>query len=363
MKITALETFLLTIPYHTPGGYQFIAGRPSPGLNMLLVRVLTDGGIEGWGEAFGHAVAPATKTVLDTMIAPLFVGRDPADIAGLLRDAERKLHIFGRSGPVTYALSGMDIALWDIAGKAAGLPLYRLLGGTHCTDVSAYSSLLRCAGPDAVGESCLRAAGQGYTHIKLHENTLPCIKAARDAVGPKVAIMVDTNCPWSVEEAIAMAGALQPLDLFWLEEPVWPPEDFAGLARVRAAGAVTAAGENVAGLQAFRDLFAAGAVDIVQPSVSKMGGVTAMRDIIDLAAASGVRIVPHCGYLGPGYLATLHVVASLRGERFIERLGLDLETSPFGDWTDVRGGRGAVPQGPGLGCDPDMAVVSRFCLQ
>jgi L-alanine-DL-glutamate epimerase-like enolase superfamily enzyme len=222
---------------------------------------------------------------------------------------------------------------------------------------------LRCAGPDAVGESCARAIGQGYTHIKLHENTLPCIRAARDAVGPEIAIMVDANCPWSVDDAIAMVGALLPLDLYWLEEPVWPPEDFAGLARVRAAGAVTAAGENLAGLQAFRQLFEAGAVDIVQPSVSKMGGVTAMRAIIDLADAFGVRVVPHCGYLGPGYLATLHVLASLSDEQFIERLGLDLEESPFAAWTDVHGGRAAVPQGPGLGCDPDMAVVNRYRMQ
>ena len=175
--------------------------------------------------------------------------------------------------------------------------------------------------------------------------------------------MVDANCPWSVDDAIAMVGALLPLDLYWLEEPVWPPEDFAGLARVRAAGAVTAAGENLAGLQAFRQLFEAGAVDIVQPSVSKMGGVTAMRAIIDLADAFGVRVVPHCGYLGPGYLATLHVLASLSDEQFIERLGLDLEESPFAAWTDVHGGRAAVPQGPGLGCDPDMAVVNRYRMQ
>jgi L-alanine-DL-glutamate epimerase-like enolase superfamily enzyme len=327
---------------------------------MLLVRVLTDAGIEGWGEAFGHAVAPATKTVLDTMIAPLFVGRDPSDITGLLHEAERKLHIFGRNGPVIYALSGMDIALWDIAGKAAGLPLYRLLGGDACSDVSVYSSLLRCSGPDAVAASCARAVVNGYAHIKLHENTLPCIQAARGAVGADIAIMVDCNCPWGADEAVAMAASLKPLDLYWLEEPVWPPEDFVGLARVRAAGAVTAAGENLSGLHAFNGLFEAGAVDIVQPSVSKMGGITAMRAIIDLADRFEVRVVPHCGYLGPGYFATLHVVASLRGERLLERLDLDLEESPFGRWADVHGGRAGVPQGPGLGCDPDMAVVNRY---
>ncbi len=359
MKITAIESILLTVPYRTRGQMNVIAGRPSPGLNMLLVRVETDAGLVGWGEAFGHAVAPGTKAVIDTMIAPLFIGRDPAAIGELMADAHRKLHIFGRNGPVIYGLSGVDIALWDIAAKAAGLPLYRLLGGGPRADVPAYSSLLRCANPDAVAASCGRALEQGFGHVKLHEVTLPAIAAARDAVGPGVGLMVDTNCPWSVPEALAMVEALRPLDLYWLEEPVWPPEDYEGLARVRAAGAITSAGENVTGLHAFRQLLEAGAVDILQPSVSKVGGITEMRKIAALAEAFGVRTVPHCGYLGPGFLATLHLVAAAGGNEFIERLNIDLDDSPFAGLTEVRQGRVAVPQGPGLGADPDPAAVAR----
>lgn len=359
MKIAAIDTTLLTLPYRTSGGHHFIAGRPSPVLSMLLVRVVTDAGIDGWGEAFGHAVATGTKTVIDTMIAPLLIGRDPRDIAGLMNDAHRKLHIFGRNGPVIYGLSGVDIALWDIAGKLAGQPLYKLLGGTPVDDLPAYASLLRTTGPAAVAQSCSHALEQGYRAIKLHEVDPLAIYAAREAVGPDVALMVDTNCPWSVAQAVDMATALRPLQLHWIEEPVWPPEDYEGLARVRAAGAVIAAGENLCSPHEFRRLFSAKAVDVVQPSVSKVGGVSAMKPIVDLAQTFGVRTVPHCGYLGPGLLATLHVVAALLGDVPVERLDIELEEEPFSELTKVRCGRIALPQGPGLGGVPDKAVLDR----
>jgi L-alanine-DL-glutamate epimerase-like enolase superfamily enzyme len=156
-----------------------------------------------------------------------------------------------------------------------------------------------------------------------------------------------------------MATALRPLQLHWIEEPVWPPEDYEGLARVRAAGAVIAAGENLCSPHEFRRLFSAKAVDVVQPSVSKVGGVSAMKPIVDLAQTFGVRTVPHCGYLGPGLLATLHVVAALLGDVPVERLDIELEEEPFSELTKVRCGRIALPQGPGLGGVPDNAVLDR----
>src|ERR1044072_1225547 len=128
MKITAVESILLTVPYRTSGGLQAIAGRPSAGLNMLLVRLETDDGVTGWGEAFGHGVCPASKTAFDTLVAPMLLGRDPANIDALMLHLTQTLHLFGRSGAVMYALSGVDIALWDVAGKVAGKPLYTLIG-------------------------------------------------------------------------------------------------------------------------------------------------------------------------------------------------------------------------------------------
>src|ERR1043166_9541122 len=149
MKITAVESILLTVPYRTGGGLQAIAGRPSAGLNILAIRLETDEGITGWGEAFGHGVCPATKTAFDTLVAPILIGSDPLRIDALMHDLQQTLHLFGRSGPVMYALSGVDIALWDIAGKVAGKPLYQLFGGT-ARAMPAYASLLRCSGPERV---------------------------------------------------------------------------------------------------------------------------------------------------------------------------------------------------------------------
>ena len=361
MKITAIETSLTRIPFDmgaTPVAFSGIAGGH---MNTFWLRVVTDAGIEGWGEGFGHAAVAATRAVADTQLAPLVLGQDARDIAGLRARLSRTLHLYGRNGPHMYALSALDIALWDIAGKAAGLPLWRLWGGTPATSLRAYASLLRYGTPDLVAAACERAAGRGYRDIKLHEIEVPMVRAARAALGPDARLMVDTNCPWSVADATAMARALAPCDLAWLEEPVWPPEDFPGLARVRAAGGVAiAAGENAAGLHDFRVAFAAGALDIAQPSVIKIGGPSAMLEIAALARASGVRLVPHNAYFGAGYLASLHLNATLAPEAPFERIFIDLEASPYHDAMTATDGRVTLPDGPGLGIDPDPAVLARY---
>src|SRR5262249_22958740 len=156
--------------------------------------------ITGWGEAFGHAACPTTKTAIETLIAPLFLGQDPTDIARLMHEAAQRTHIVGRNGPVQYALSGIDIALWDIAGKRAGLPLHQLLGGTAKTELPAYASLLRYGDPKFVARNTAKAAGEGFRWVKLHEITEEAVGAAREAGGPDLPIMVDVNCPWTVDE-------------------------------------------------------------------------------------------------------------------------------------------------------------------
>src|SRR5258708_2212538 len=150
MKITAGETILISIPFDSGAPSQMIAGRPRTTLDILFVKVETDAGITGWGEAFGHSITQGTKTTIDTLIAPMLIGRDASAHGPLIAELQKRLHIFGRNGPATYGLSGVDIALWDIAGKAAGLPLYRLLGGAARTELTAYASLLRYTDPALV---------------------------------------------------------------------------------------------------------------------------------------------------------------------------------------------------------------------
>ena len=176
--------------------------------------------------------------------------------------------------------------------------------------------------------------------------------------GAGARVMLDTNCPWTVVEAIEMARRLAPLDLRWLEEPVFPPENVEGLALVRQRGGIpTAAGENYGTVWDFRRAFEAGALDYAQPSVTKIGGVTELRRVTALAETFGVTVVPHSAYFGPGLLASIHCIAAMPGETLVERFYCDFAENPLGAAIDPVNGRIAVPQGPGLGVDPDLRML------
>lgn len=144
MKIVAVESHVVSLPFDMGGPHTSFAGVPWTHLDILLVRVETSDGFVGWGEAFGHVAIPATKAALDGIVAPMVLGRDAQDIAQLSDDTLKAVHLLGRNGPFVFAYSGIEIALWDIAGQRAGLPLHRLLGSTGSHDtIAAYASLLR----------------------------------------------------------------------------------------------------------------------------------------------------------------------------------------------------------------------------
>ena len=362
MKITAVESCVVSVPYDMGGPWPSFAGKPWTHLEILLVKVETDEGLVGWGEAFGHAAIPSTKAALDSIVAPLVIGRDAEDIDTLSRDILHAVHLLGRNGPFVYAYSGIEIALWDIRGKKAGQPLHRLLGGKgDRTELDAYASLLRYTDPKLVAKNTAAACARGYRHIKLHEVTREAVLAAKSAPGVDGAsIMLDVNCAWSVPEAIKMANDLRGDGLTWLEEPVFPPEDCRGLAQVRQRGIPIAAGENVAGVFGFQSLIDAKAIDIAQPSVTKIGGIGEMLKVIELCRAENVEVAPHSPYFGPGLIATLHIIAALTPKALVEVLWLDMEASPFDPYVVPVNGRMKLPQKPGLGCDPDPAIVARY---
>ena len=363
MKITRITTYAINMPFRLRGDVPHIGGQARTALEMLLVRVDTDEGVSGWGEGFGHRIWSATRAAIDNIIAPVCIGRDPRSISTLMAELTRTLHSAGRHGAVTYGLSAIDIALWDIAGKIAGLPLHQLLGGGGRTELPAYASLLRYGKLPALERNIEDALGRGYRLVKIHEIDRDIIRGARKALGADVPLMVDCNCPWSVEQALAMCAELRDSNLEWLEEPVWPPEP-ALLARVRAEGRIpVAAGENVANAFEFQRLFAHGALSVAQPSVTKVGGVSEMRKVFDLAATWGVRVVPHSAYFGPGLLASIHVSAAQPGEVWIERFYCDFDETPLGDAINPKNGRIGVPQGPGLGIDPDPEVLKRLAIK
>jgi len=361
MKITAIETIPIKIPFERAGKPSGWGANAWVGLETLLVRVETADGLVGWGEGFSYTCQRAVKAALDDMVTPLALGRDARDIAGLMHEAQKALHLFGRYGITMFALSGLDIALWDLAAKRAGKPLVELLGGPVRHELEAYASLFRLHDRELVAAQTRTALGEGYRYIKLHETQEPEVRAAREAAGADVPIMVDTNCPWTPIEARANALRLKPYDLHWLEEPIFPPEDFRALAALRAeTGIAIAAGENACTVHEFEKMLREGAVTYAQPSVTKVGGISEFRKVAALAEAMGVAVMPHSPYFGPGFLATLHLAAAAPTASLVERFYLKMEASLYGDLIDPKGGKFRLPEGPGLGREPDAAVIKAY---
>jgi L-alanine-DL-glutamate epimerase-like enolase superfamily enzyme len=360
MRITRAETMIVEIPFAFPGSGHGIMPTAWRSLEFALVRLEDDAGNIGWGEGFGYFTVDATKALIDRLLLPGLIGGDVEDIAAWNRSAQRRLNLFGRTGPAIYALSGVDIALWDLAAKRAGRPLCDLLGtdGAHASDLPCYASLMRYADEGLATTACVEALARGFTSIKLHETDLGIIESCRDVVGPSVPLSVDVNCAWSTELVSRERGRLDALELAWLEEPVFPPEDFAALAQTRCATLPIAAGENWG--PAFQFHAAGGCVDIFQPSITKVGGVSEYLRVLQLAAATSVTTIPHCPYFGPGLFATIHLAAATGSAELLEFLYVDPEA-----WlTDIpglrQGDRLLVPQAPGLGFDPDPATLARY---
>jgi L-alanine-DL-glutamate epimerase-like enolase superfamily enzyme len=217
--------------------------------------------------------------------------------------------------------------------------------------------------PADVARATAAAVAEGFRGVKLHQTDVASVAAARAAAGPAVALMLDVNCPWTPDEAIRMGAALAPFDLAWLEEPVWPPEDYVGLARVAAAlDTPVAAGENEATAVGFRALIAAGAADVVQPSPTKVGGLGEARAIAALVAAAGLRLVPHSFYFGPGLAAALHLAAATPGVPWVEWPMGELATPLLEEPLRAVDGWLAPPAGPGLGVRPNLEAVRRHPL-
>jgi L-alanine-DL-glutamate epimerase-like enolase superfamily enzyme len=334
-----------------------------PQAQSCLVKLTADDGTVGWGEAHAPVGPRATAAVVTDVLAPLLVGQDPLAIEQHWERMYGSMRLRGHvAGYQLEAIAGVDIALWDLAGKRAGLPVCRMLGAGSRRSVTAYTSLMRLHEPATVATACERALERGFRRLKLHEITVPAVAAARQALGADVELMLDVNCAWPADEALRMAHRLEPYGLKWLEEPVWPPEDVAGLARLRReANIPLAAGENVGNAWAFQPLAESGALDYFQPSITKVGGITEFRAVAELARSHGRAVAPHSPYFGPGLLATLQMAAVYAHIGGIEIFGVQLESGLFGA-VGLPGpdGEVAIPQGPGLGCDPDPEVIARY---
>ena len=246
MKITGIEVYELQIPFsrgvEKKAPTSFLK---ADALDFCLVKIETDVGIIGWGDAFAFHCRRAVAEAINHMIKPHLIGKDPMNVQQINFELQKTLHLFGRYGITMFAISAVDIALWDIVSKFSNLPLYNILGSSGDKKMPAYASLWRYEDAESVQDRCKHAINLGYKYIKLHEVFTSEVEAAREAVGEDIPIMVDTNCPWTKDQAKQMLNVWEDYNLYWVEEPINPPEDFESLSNLRTEiFTPIAAGEN-----------------------------------------------------------------------------------------------------------------------
>ena len=273
----------------------------------LIVEVFTDDGHVGIGNA---ALSPhVTKETIDRYLAPLLIGADPWDVEYLWQHMYRRTMAFGRKGIGMVAISAVDIALWDVLGKTAKHPVYRLLGGRTKARIPVYASRLYSTPLDELAAEARSYQEQGYRAMKLRfgwgptdgaegmRRNVELVQTVRDAVGNDIDIMADAYMGWTLDYAKRMLPLLEPLNLRWLEEPVIP-DDIHGYAELKAYGRVPiAGGEHEFTLYGFRELLEARAVDYIQFDTNRVGGITQARKVAALAEAHSVPVVPHAGQM------------------------------------------------------------------
>ncbi len=356
--IKRLDIIVLKVPFDD--FYRGERGKPRgwTHFDTVLLRVEDSSGRVGWGEAFAYNCAEAVAAAVRTMICPLVIGKEVTDVAAFTLDLQKTLHIWGRYGITMFAISGIDIALWDLAAKQAGVSLAEHLGGRKRDSVPAYASLVRYGEAKPLQAVTALACEEGFADIKLHEPGYDCIVAGREAVGDKIRLTTDVNCGWSVAEAEAVLPKLKALDLFWVEEPIFPPEDYPTLARLGQFGVPLSAGENACTAVEFARLIEA--VAYPQPSVTKVGGVSEFLKVAALAKAAGKTIMPHSPYFGPGYWATLQLCAHLPDAGLFEFLYVEPEASLGRNIPLPKQGKITIPAAPGIGFEPDEVAIAKF---
>jgi D-galactarolactone cycloisomerase len=381
MKIIDVKTYAIQSAIEPPFAFSqgWVRKR-----SATLAEVVTDEGLSGWGEAFNQGLEPPqiSAATIEHALKPLVLGANPLDMEVLWHRMYHATRDYGRKGSVMAAISAIDIALWDIAGKAYGVPVNQLLGGAFRRSVQAYATgFYRLQGPGEakrLGEEAVAHRESGLTGMKIKlgfgvADDIAVMQEVRRALGDRgVMLLIDTNHAYGVADALRLGRSLESFDLRWYEEPV-APEDYAGYREVRSGlGIPIAGGENEHSLFGFRELIGQRCVDVVQPDVCSAGGFTACRHIMALAHAHGVQVNPHVWGSSVSQAAALQLIAAIpvthhalfASEPIFE---YDSSTNPLRSALvrePVRqvGGSIEVPDGPGLGIEVDRDVIERFCV-
>ena len=381
MKIAAVKTYALQTPLTQPFAFSqgWVKKRSS-----TIVEITTDDGIVGWGEAFNQGLEPPqiSAAAIEFALKPLLIGTDPLATEVLWHKMYHQTRDYGRKGTVIAAISAVDIALWDIAGKHYGVPITKLLGGFFRDRVAAYATgFYRITGQGEatrLGEEALAHFEAGFRAMKVKlgygiDDDLAVMCEIKRALGSReVTLMVDTNHGYGLSDALRLGNGLVEYHLRWYEEPV-VPEDYAGYRVLRdKLNMPIAGGENEHTLFGFRELIGRGCVDVAQPDIGSAGGFTACRHIAALAQSHGVQVNPHVWGSGIAQAASLQLIAALPVTHhgvFPTEPILEYDTSshPFrhelispavvqqGGWVDV-------PQKPGLGIEVNREVLGRYAV-
>lgn len=339
----------------------------------LVVEIFTDNGLVGVGNA---ALSPTvSKKVVDDYLAPLLIGEDPWDIERLWQHMYRRTMAFGRAGIGMVAISAVDIALWDLLGKSAGQPVFRLLGGRTKPRIPVYASRLYSTPLDELEEEAKRYVAQGYRAVKMRfgwgpndgaagmRRNVELVATVREAVGDEVDVMADAYMGWTLDYAKRMLPLLEPFNLRWLEEAVIP-DDVQGYAELRRRTSIPiAGGEHAFTLYGIRDLIEAEAVDYIQFDTNRVGGISQARKISALAEAHSIPVVPHAGQMHNYHI----VMASLNSPiaEFFPKVDVEVGNELF--WYIFKGEPEAKDGFidldetlPGLGLEVDEEALKGF---
>jgi D-galactarolactone cycloisomerase len=374
MEITDLE--VIGLSYSLPEGEGLGDARGfGHDRATTLVRLETDTGLVGWGEAF--APGSIVRSTVDELFRDAVVGLDPFDVEGLADRSYTDPYHFGGSVFVQSALSAVDVACWDIRGKAVGRPIHRLLGGGECRALLPYASTMYFTERDRpIAEPIETAVDKGFTAAKIKIGTgvdedVERVRTAREILGDDARLMVDINGNYRPDQAVRTAEAIAEYDIEWIEEPV-PPENLSGYRELRGRVDVPlAAGEAHYGRFEFKRLVDDRLVDVVQPNLARCGGFSEARRIADLASTENVAVRPHIWNSAVGMAAAVQFAASVsqyphtRNVPDPMMVECDRSPNPLRDELletplDPTGGSLAVPQEPGLGVTVDTDVVERY---
>ena len=367
MTIRKVEVINLHFAYRPDRRFRYARGICTGRLTSLI-KVYTDEDLVGLGSVYSHP--DLVRTIVEGHLAPTLVGRDPLKVDEIWTLCYGLTHWYGRKGVAVSALGGVDMALWDIRGKALNRRVCDLLRGTR-DHVPAYASGLLWKDDTAqLRDEALRHLDGGFRAMKMRlgrnrEYDVSGLQAVREAVGSDVRVMVDGNAKYSLDEALWMTGLFEEMGVHWLEEPFPPeqPEKFRVLHEAMP-NIPLAAGENEFGAQGFNELLHGEVVQVVQPDCCRCGGLTEARRVCTAASKLGARIAPHTWSDSVALTANLHLVSSAPAGLFVE---VDQTGNPFidellADGPRIEGGIAYLPEHPGLGIELDEDVVERHTI-